>query len=564
MFTLRNLCFYSIIGFAINLFSTCFLQAGLGDFVNPGASLSLSDTHLVGEKDGDESGRSVANAGDVDGDGLNDVLVGSPHSDNRFEFNSGKTYLILAKSILSHSGTIDLGNADYVFIGENPGDGSGWSVASAGDLDHDGRDDILIGAPWFDMPHVVGGEGIWGILVARTNVGKTYVILSSTILASSGTVNLSNADYSIIGEDYPSTIGASVANAGDVDGDGYNDILIGSWWGSTQWGGPENGVAYLIPGRTLLASSGTLDLLLNPPNVYRFYLNGSYNHLGRSVSSAGDVDGDGLADILIGGPRGDPWPQIDRGPGKVYLKLGKNLPMPSSLTSINLSVQADYTFVGDGGSIEDGVGSAVSNAGDIDGDGVPDLLMGAPYDDSGGNNAGKVYLVLGSTIGLLPVGSTINLSSADYFFPGTDPDDFLGRSVSSAGDIDGDGLADILMGAPENAYSSTGPDRGVTYLFKGSKIVASGGGQIQLSSANYIFKGEYLRNASGFSVSGAGDVNGDHLSDILIGAPKNDTCGVDAGKTYLVLTGRYLDSQHNEGSSDTKSEKKKSPFGGLF
>ena len=467
------------------------LRDGNCDGNLPNRSLSLADYTFVGETEDDAAGNSVASAGDVDGDGLPDFLVGAWKSDAGGE-DAGMVYLILGAS-LDDSRDVDLSLADYRFVGEYAGDNFGKDVSSAGDVDGDGLDDILIGAYKHDA--------------LSFNAGKTYLILGAS-LGSIRDIDASLADYSFIDETNQGYIGHSVSSAGDVDGDGLDDLLIGAP------GSYVNGMAYLILGASLGATS-ELDLT---DSDYRFVGEDNRNDFaGGSVSRAGDVDGDGLDDLLIGAPYnadGD----SGGGSGKTYLLLGANL---GSDSEIELA-DADYRLVGE--MRGDYSGFSVSDAGDVDGDGLDDILVGAfgSHDLSG-----KTYLLLGASLGST---SVIDLSTADYTFRGEKAGDYTGLALSGAGDVDGDGLDDILL-------SALGRDdfSGKSYLILGASLGSAS--EIDLSLADYTFESENAGDGAGASVAGVGDVNGDGRDDLLIGASSNDEGGDAAGKAYLIVSG---------------------------
>ena len=247
------------------------------------------------------------------------------------------------------------------------------------------------------------------------------------------------------------------------------------------------------------------------------------DHSGH-VASAGDVDGDGLDDLIIGAPG------AEGGRGKSYLFFAASI---ATGGTVYLS-DADTVLVGEGA--DDQSGRLVASAGDVDGDGLDDLLIGAPNNDAGGSEAGKTYLLLSPTVA---VGGTFSLSAADAVFIGENSGDRSGGSGAAAGDVDGDGLSDLLIDAHSNSDGGNGA--GKTYLMLGATLAL--GGAFDLSTADTAFVGENPGDLSGGAVSSAGDVNGDGLADILIGAPNNvegggTTPGVvdGAGKTYLLLS----------------------------
>ena len=393
---------------------------------------------------------------------------------------------------------LDLGDSDASFWGEDADDSAGWSVAGAGDVNDDGYDDVLIGAPYNDD----GGS----------DAGQTYLILGKAS-GWSMDINLANANASFRGEEAGVYAGFSVAGAGDVNGDGYDDILIGAY--HDEEGGYPAGQTYLILGK---ASGWSMDTDLSDANA-SFWGEDADDRSGYSVAGAGDVNGDGYDDILIGALYND-----DGGlnVGQTYLILGK----ASGWSMDNNLSNADASFWGE--DVDDRSGRSVAGAGDVNGDGYDDILIGAWYDDDGSDQAGQTYLILGKASGW---SIDTNLSSADASFWGENPGDWAGWSVAGVGDVNGDGYDDILIGAYTNGDG--GVMAGKTYLILGK---ASGWSMYtNLSEADASFIGENSGDFSGYSVAGAGDVNNDEYDDILIGAHYNEDGDIMAGKTYLIL-----------------------------
>ena len=346
-------------------------------------------------------------------------------------------------------------------------------------MDGDGRPDLLVGA-------VDRNEG----------AGRAYLVLGASIVDN--TVALADADYVLTGEEARDRMGYAVAGAGGVDGDGLDDVLIGA----ESVGGA--GAVYLLFGKSLGAEGD-----LGPADADVRLLGEAGDSAGWSVAGAGDVDGDGLDDVLVGAYG------HDDGSGKVCLFLGARLGDDSAVSL----AAADHTFVGGAGMR---AGASVASAGDVDGDGRADLLMSEVL-----NGGGRAYLVLAERLGS---GGTREISDADTLFLGEREGDWAGASVAGVGDVDGDGRDDVLIGAPYN--EEVGRHSGKAYLFLGSQL--STDTVHDIDEARFSFLGSEPEDWAGFSVAGAGDVDGDERADLLIGAPQPS----NTGRVYVVLGSR--------------------------
>jgi hypothetical protein len=455
-------------------------------------SLGIADYVLHGENPSDFSGASVAGVGDVDGDGRADMLVPSYFYDGVGE-NSGKVYLVRAAD-LDAPGDVELADMPYQFTGASEDEEAGHSANGAGDVDGDGLDDLLICGYRSSDP--------------EPETGRIYLMFAEG-LGAPGVRNIATADIILVGEAAEDRLGHHVTGIGDADGDGIVDVLTGAYGNDSY--GDETGKSYLIPGSSLVDFRGERVI---GPNEYTFVGEEEGDESGHALRGARDVDGDGLSDFVLGARLNDLGATDG---GKAYLILGANLGAPGEIVGLE---NADYTFYGEAS--QGWVGYQLTGVGDVDGDGLGDLLIGAYGSD---DQKGRVYLVMASSI-IDPVQS---LEYADVRFVGEYPADQAGHNLSSAGDVDGDDRADVIIGARNH-----GDRYGAAYLVLGQSIT---GGIHPLADADYIFEGEKQFDEAGYSVSSAGDVNRDGLDDLLVAAWQGnfDSDSTDPGKTYLLL-----------------------------
>jgi hypothetical protein len=409
-------------------------------------------------------GFSVSGAGDVNGDGYSDLLVGAPmESTFTAPSGAGKAYVFCGQTGDSIYGLVCPDTLQVGYFGH--------AVSGAGDVDDDGYADMIVGA--YGASPGLSPDGAGRAYVFSGQTGDTIFTLISP--------NAEEDGY----------FGFSLSGAGDVDGDGYADVIVGAYRENPDVIPADGGRAYVFSGAT-----GDLVHTLASPNEQVL------GYFGFAVSGAGDADGDGYDDVVVGAHK-EIAPEAS---GRAYVFSG------ATGTVLDTLVSPDEAPLGE-------FGFSVSGAGDVNNDGYDDVIVGAPLEGPATSppNRGHAYVFSGNGGSLLyalesPVGEAFG---------------YFGFSVAGAGDVDNDDCDDVIVGAYGESPAATPDDVGLAYVFAGREgtLLAT------LGSPNEEYNGFF-----GVSVSGAGDVNGDGWADVVVGACFEDP-GVspeDAGRAYAI------------------------------
>ena len=427
----------------------------------------------------DSLGNSIHVGGDLNGDGLPDILVGAPLADTFGADGSG--YVLVFYGALPTPPT----EPSYVIEPLVSGGQFGSSVAYVGDYDDDGFDDFMIGAPRTDVSTLFG---------TNLNAGEAQFWRGSDQPTGPEFAGLLQGDAA------DENLGASVAAAGDVNGDGFDDVIVGAPGAGEDGSGNRRGEAQIHFGEAAISIVGAPDVVLLGQQVDEWF--------GGSVHTAGDVDQDGFADVVVGAPLFGPTRALNNGRAHVFLG---GLSGPDTTP--------DWTFVGETG---EWFGYSVATAGDVNGDRFADVVIGGPkWTFGGAPDFGRARLFLGAPAGL---STTPNWTSSG----GTSGAEF-GSSVATAGDLNGDGLSDVVVGAP-GERNGTPFDGGAVTIFHGQLRLATP----EATWSTFGQDGSLLRG-----VATAGDVNGDGLDELLVFSGLYDGDASNVGRVRAFYGGRY-------------------------
>ncbi|MBI4357498.1 MAG: FG-GAP repeat protein, partial [Gammaproteobacteria bacterium] len=486
---------------------------------------------------GDNSGEAVGmTLADINGDGVDDLLLGALQADRAANTNIGEAYVVFGSST-GFSSSLELsalsGTNGFKLTGMSATDWTGDSITSA-DVNGDGFAEVIVGAPQ-----------------TTTNPGgKVFMVYGQASFSASvdlSTLNGTNGvrfDGISAGSNLGGSLGFSSSRV-DVNGDGLEDMFLGAPGGdpSAETKGNAAGQAFVVFGKTS-AYTHPFDIsTLNGTNG--FTVNGASGSDVLGKVSSGDINGDGFGDLIVGADGRDVGANTDA--GTVYVIYGKASGFASS---IDLAGAFDGFRV-EGLSTGDRIGMSVASA-DINRDGFDDLIIGGPKVDVGANgDAGKVYVIMGSG----SLGTSVDLSALNgangFVVTGKTTNDEAGFSVSRVGDFNADGFDDFFIGAWQ-ADPDSKADAGEGYVIYGKSGAYSATLSLSTFSATdgFTVRGGTAGDLAGSSVSGGGDVNGDGFADLIIGAPGGDPGGRSAaGKSYVVFGSNTTGSVTQSGTS---------------
>jgi hypothetical protein len=430
---------------------------------------------------------------DVNGDGIADLVVGAPLDSTG---GGGAVYVFFGSTDEAQLTSKDSSHADVKLVGEHAGDDFGVSIC-AGDVNGDGVDDLIVGADLADQPSAL-------------DAGCVYVFFGP--LAEGSTISAASADLKITGETTVAgdRFGARI-ELGDLTGDNVPEIMVAAPRHDANAGHP----GALVDAGCVYVFTGSSGMQSGPASMAQLKFDGllAGDELGLSVG-CGDLNQDGIADLVLGNPLADVYaPPLMQNAGAVFVMFGG-----SALSSRSLS-SADLVFTGE--ALGDQFGSSFA-LGDVNGDGLADLVVGAPLNSYFDANAGRVYVFFGASN---PVSRGAAL--ADVKISGQPTHDSFGTSLVVA-DVNGDQIADLLIGAPHADYLNDGNGR--AYLFLGGAALTNA----VAVDAYEMFNGEPVQDDGLGSAVSLADCNGDGLADMLCAADRNSS---GAGRVYMFFGG---------------------------
>ncbi|MDB5470668.1 MAG: Ca2+-binding protein toxin-related [Caulobacter sp.] len=456
------------------------------------------------------TGCALSAAGDLNGDGFNDYLIGARGFDGALGGNTGGLFVVFgtAGGLPSSLNLGDLnGTNGFRLEGYSAGSYVGYSVSSGGDINGDGVDDLVVGAPGADF---AGGDA-GGAYVVYGKTDPFAAVVNLGLLAAADGILINGATTL-------DRLGRTVAT-GDINGDGFTDVAIGS-----LFAGGARGAVWVVFG----ADGGIpadIDLgALDGTDGFRITGANAADRFGCSVAM-GDINGDGIDELIVGAST---YYNANYH-GAAYVLYGTEDPFAATFSAATIPGAKGWRI--DAETTQDQLGYSVGFAGDVDGDGYGDLIVGAKGATFGGFYTGSAYVIFGDAAS---PGASFNVSSLNgtngFRIDGTAAYDAVGLEVSGAGDINGDGFDDVVIGSFRARHNGMG--------YSGTSWVVFGGTDFDAVLAVTDITagvGMIIEGGVGFAYSGAavggGDLNGDGVSDLLIGATGH---GTYTGRAYVI------------------------------
>ena len=462
--------------------SIAIASAGAALLVCAGGSLAASDVLRIDGVDGhDRLGAAIAPAGDVDGDGRQDIIIGAPGVDAEGRDAAGSAYVVYGGATTGSRDAGALGEEGFKILGADPGQAAGTSVGGAGDVNGDGLDDVIVGAPGVN-------DGASGSSVGR---GRAYVVFGKRDALTIDLRFLGDQGFRIFGRryQYPDFFGTSVAGAGDVDRDGLDDVVVGAPGNPGAKDVSTRGGAYVVYG-----SKQSRSVVVRKLGARGFRIAPRTGV--PAVAGAGDLNADRRGDVLVG--------DLNAGHGRAYVIFGRHRRGSVSLQRLRgrgFLIHAPRSYL---------IGAALDGAGDVDQDGRDDVIVGTP-----GRGA---FVIHGSrSDATVELG---RLRGRGYRIAGAR----AGDSVAGLGFVNEGRRADaglIQNGSPVVVFGSR--DESTVFLSK-------------LGEHGFARDGHAIDPAGLTLIAAAGDWDGDQRGDVLAANPLADNGGDNTGSAFVLLT----------------------------
>lgn len=514
------------------------------------AVVKITGDHAAGI---DNFGYAVSGKADIDSDGKSDIAIGAPNISD--DTDNGSVFVVYGKDILPNAGTVAITSlANKRIVDSSVGSGLGTAVSFEGDVDGSGKNDLVIGAPYY--------------IKNVSQRGAVYMLYDDVVsgITVNTTHTLTTETPHFLGESTGDLLGTVLGQGGDINGDGYDDLTMLTLWDTNHSAYVAYGSATQHSGEVVLSDvthnvngvveySGVYmyaltiiqhsnndsfdDLVLYTsyqpsPSIYGsvLYIAGSNSltgtstlpdtvtahfdaepaveKLGNSAADAGDINNDGVADFLLGAP-------YDY--GKTYMVFGVNEMYTDTF------VEKHVVFLGE--QSNDQSGFAVAGGQDVTGDDFDDSVVTAPYSDRGATDAGAAYIVFGGENV-----TDIQLQDANQIITDTAAGAHFGWSAKYIPNLDGDAIPELAISAPDDSSGN-----GAVYIFYGSTVAAAGS-TLTTAQADIVIRGQ-SGEAAGTALAVLPDMNGDSKEELLIGAPSADT---SAGKAYILYSSTMLNT----------------------